>query len=160
MDPMCRFTNIQKQLLAPFVVYADFESILLRVSDEAMDTTQGVAVGGNEPTPVAGPFQEHLSCSFAYKLVSSVVPDFSRPLVSYRGEDAGEFASKLQEEVEQLFQEYIATPQQLLALTKEELRSFYTTNCHICYQQLGVNKVCDIATLWGTIMVLCIAGVI
>ena len=101
----CRFANIQKQLLAPFVLYADFESILQRVGDEAMDTTQGVAVGSDdEPTPEAGPFQEHLPCSFAYKLVSSVVTDFSRPLVSYRGEDAGEmFVRKLQEEAEQLF---------------------------------------------------------
>ena len=47
----CRITNIQKQLLAPCVVYAEFESILQRVGDEAMDTTQGVAVGGDEPTP-------------------------------------------------------------------------------------------------------------
>ena len=37
-EPRCRFTNIQKQLTAPFVVYADFESFLQRV-DEAMDTT-------------------------------------------------------------------------------------------------------------------------
>ena len=79
-----------------------------------MDTTQGVAAGGDEPTNASGPFQEHLPCSFAYKAVSSVVPDFSRPLVSYRGEDAGEiFVRKLQEDAEQLFQEYIATPQQL-----------------------------------------------
>ena len=50
-DPRSRFTNIQKQLLAPFVVYADFELILHRVDeDEAMDTTQGV-VGGDELTP-------------------------------------------------------------------------------------------------------------
>ena len=53
-DPRCRFTNIQKQLLAPFVVYANFESILQRVSDEAMDTTQGVVLGGDEATP-SGP---------------------------------------------------------------------------------------------------------
>ena len=87
-DPRCRFTNIQKQLQAPFVVYADFESILQRVDeDEAMDITKG----GDEPTPGAGLFQEHLPCSFAHKLVSSVVPDFSSPLVSYRGEDAGEW---------------------------------------------------------------------
>ena len=59
-DPRCRFTNIQKELLAPFVAYADFESILQRVSDEAIDTTQGVTMGGDEPTPEAGPFQEHL----------------------------------------------------------------------------------------------------
>ena len=106
----CRFTNIQKQLLAPFVVYADFESILQRVGDEAMDTTQGVAADGDEPTPAAGPFQNHLPCSFAYKLVSSVVPDFSRPLASYMAEDAGEmFLRELQEEAEQLVQEYYPT---------------------------------------------------
>ena len=80
-DPRCRFTNIQTQLTTPFVVYPDFESILQRV-DEALDTTQGVAVGGgDEPISASGPFQEHL-CSFAYKLVSSVVPDFSRPLLN------------------------------------------------------------------------------
>ena len=142
-DSRCRFTNIQKQLLAPFVVYADY-AILQRVGEEAMDTTHGVAVGGDEPTP-AGPFQEHLPSSFAYMLVSSVVHDLSRPLVSYRGEDAGEmFVRKLQGEAEQLFQEYIATPQQLLALTEAELRSFHTAiNCHICNQQLGGDKVRD-----------------
>ena len=89
-DPRCRFTNIQKRLSAPFVVYADFEAILQRADDdEAMDTTQGVAVGGDE-LAASVTFQEHLPCSFAYKVVSSVVPDFSRPPVSYRGEDAGE----------------------------------------------------------------------
>ena len=98
-----------------------------------MDTTQRVAVGGDEQTP-SGPFQEHLTCSFAYKVVSSVVPDFSRPLVSYMGEDAGlMFVRKLQEEAEQLFQEYIATPQHLLELTETELRSSHAAiNCHIC----------------------------
>ena len=112
-DPRCRFTNIHKQLVAGFVVYADFESILQRVDDEAMDTTQGVAVGSDEPA-ASGHFQEHLPCSFAYKVVSSVVPDFSRPLVSHRGEDAGEmYVGKLQV-AEQVFQEYIDTPQQLL----------------------------------------------
>ena len=110
--PRCRFTNIQKQqLVAPFVVSAEFGSVLQRV-DEAMDTTQGVAVGGgDEPIAAPGPFQEHFLCSFAYKMVSSVVPDFSRPLVSHRGVDAREmFVRKLQEEADQLFQEYITTP--------------------------------------------------
>ena len=136
-----RFTNIQKQLLAPFVVYYDFESILQRVGDEVRDTTQGVAAGGDEPTP-AGPFQEHLPCRFAYKLVSSVVPDFSMPLVSYRGEVAGERIVRKLQEAEQLFQKYIATPQQRLVLTKAELRSFHTAiNCHICNQLLGGDTV-------------------
>ena len=94
-DPRCRLTNSQKQLLAPFVVYADFQSILQQVADddEAMDTIKGVAMGDNEPSAASGPFQEHLPCSFAYNVVSRVLPDFSRPLVSYRVEDAGEIAS-------------------------------------------------------------------
>ena len=133
-DPMCRFTNIQKQLLAPFIVYAEFESSLQRVGDEAIDSTQGLAVGGDEPTPVEH-LKEHFPCNFAYKLVSSsVLPDACIPLVSYMGEDAGEvFVRKLQEEAKQLFQEYVDTPQQLLTLTEAELRAFHTAiKCHIC----------------------------
>ena len=57
-----------------------------------------------------------------------MVPDFSRPLISYRGEDAGElFVRKLQEEAEQLFQ---------------ELCSFHTAvNCHICNRPMGWDEV-------------------
>ena len=44
-DPRCRFTNIQENLPAPFVVYADFEPIL-KPDDKNVDTTQGVKVGG------------------------------------------------------------------------------------------------------------------
>ena len=70
-------------------------------------------------------------------------------------EDAGEmFVRKLQEESEQMFQEYIATHQQLPALTEAELRSFHTAiTCHICNQPLGGVKVrdhCDIVgNYWG-----------
>ena len=32
-DSRCRFNNVQKQLPAPFVAYADFESILQPVGD-------------------------------------------------------------------------------------------------------------------------------
>ena len=54
------------------------------------------------------------------------------------------FVRKLQEESEQLFQEYIAIPQQLLELTEVELCSFHTTtNCHICNQPLRRDKVRD-----------------
>ena len=123
-----------------------------------MDATQGVAVGGDEPT-ASGPFQEHIPCSFAYKVVSSGIPDLSMPLVSLRGEDAGEmFVRKLQEGAEQLSQEHIDTPQQLLELTDAQSRSFHTaTNCHICNQPLGGDKVRDHCHI--IIVVLHIVGV-
>ena len=83
-DPRCRFTNIQKQLVAPFVAYADFESILEPVNED-VDVRQGVETGIATSTTA---FQEHVPCSFAYKIVSSVDTDFLRPLVMYCGEDA------------------------------------------------------------------------
>ena len=82
-----------------------------------MDTTQIVAAaGGDEPIAASGPFQEHLSCSSAYKLVSSVVLCVVPCVLEGRG-CRGDFVRKLQEEAEQLSQEYIETPQQLLELT-------------------------------------------
>ena len=108
-DPRCRFTNIQKQLPAPFVVCADFESVLKPLRD--MDTTQGVEEEGK---PSIVPYQEHIASSFAYKIVSSVVPDFNKPIVWYRGEVAAdEFVRVFQREAEKLCTDYIETPQEM-----------------------------------------------
>ena len=58
------------------------------------------------------------------------------------------FVRKLKEEAGHLFQEYIATSEQLLALAQAELRSFHiVSNGHLCNQPLGGDKVrdhCDI----------------
>ena len=108
-NPRCRVTNIQKQLTAHFIVYADFESILNPVEKD-VDTTQGVEVGGESSSRV---FQEHVPCSFAYQVVSCVDPNFSRPM--YRGGNAAEkFVRDLHQEAKQLFDEYIATPNPML----------------------------------------------
>ena len=146
-DPRCRFTNIQKQLAAPFVVYADFESILNTV-DKDVDTIQGVEVGGESSSQV---FQDHIPCSFAYKVVSSVDPNFSRPLVMYRGETVAEkFVRDLQQGAKQLFDEYIATPKPML-LTGTVLRSFNNaTTCHICTKPLEDDKVRDHCHILGS----------
>ena len=147
-DPRCRFTNIQKQLLAQFVVFADFESIIQRVVDEAMDTTQGVAVCGDEHQR-RNPSKSTAHAAFSYKL-SSVVPYFSRPLVSYRGEDAGEmFVRKLQEEAKLLFHVYIAYPQQLLA-PRQICAPSTLPSTVTCNQPLGGGKVCDHCHIVGT----------
>ena len=122
-DPRCRFTKVQKQLPTPFVVYADFESILQPVNED-VDVTQGVYI--------------------AYKVVSSVDPDLSRPLVMYRGEDAAEmFVRKLQLEAEQLFDEYIATPKPMLFTTTEPHSFTTATTCHVCSNPREDDKVRD-----------------
>ena len=109
--------------------------------DKDVDSTQGVEAGGESSSHI---FQEHIPCTFAYKVVSSVEPNFSRPLVMYRGENAAEnFVRDLQQEATQLFGEYIATPKPML-LTATESRTFNNvTTCHICTKPLGDDNVRD-----------------
>ena len=133
LDTRCHFTNIQKQLAAPFVVHADFESILKPVN-EGVDVTQGGSTGTASSTTV---YQEHVPCSFVYKVVSSVDPDFSRPLVMYRGEDtADKFVHDLQKEGNQLCDEYIAKPKTMIFSTEDSLPFTNATTCHICTNPL------------------------
>ena len=68
-DTVFEFTNIHKQLAAPFIVYADFECILKQTAD--INTTTGVVT----ESTTAVKYQEHEPCSFAYKVVS-IDPDF------------------------------------------------------------------------------------
>ena len=95
---------------------------------------QGVSTGTASSTTV---YQEHVPCSFAYKVVSSVDPDFSRPLVMYRGEDAADkFVRDLQKEAKQLCDQYIAKPKTMIFSTEVSLSFTNATTCHICTKPL------------------------
>ena len=76
-DPILKFENIQKQVEAPFTVYADFESILKELSAKC---------------------QELIAYSYAYQIVSSI-PGIEFGLRLYVGVDAaGHFLDALQED--------------------------------------------------------------
>ena len=68
-------------------------------------------------------YQEHRPASFAYK-ISSDVEEYEHEKVLYSGEDAAEmFLNRLQEDVEEIFEEYIKEPVQMNELTDEEIQS-------------------------------------
>ena len=80
-DPIIKFENIQKQVEAPFTVYADFESILKQLSGD-----------GNK-------CQEHIACSYTYQIVSSI-PEIEFGLRLHVGlDDAAHFLDVLQEDL-------------------------------------------------------------
>ena len=107
-----------------------------------IDTTQGAGEG----EPSITPYQEHIACSFAYKIVSNVVSDFDRPIVYYRGEDvAGELIRELQREAEELCAEYIETAQEIEFTEENEVHFECAQMCHIC-QQILVNDSDRVAT--------------
>ena len=113
-------------MTAPFVVYADFESVLEPLS--SIDTTQ------------------------VYKIVSSVDHDFSRLVVMYRGEDAAEkFVRDLQKEAEQLNIDYIKTPKPMIFSIEDSLAYTAAATCHICSKELGDDSVCDHCHITGNL---------
>ena len=68
-----KFENYFKQIPVPFKIYADFECNLRGVESYEGSYTKK--------------YQDHIPCSFAYKVVC-IDDRFTKPIVVYRGEDA------------------------------------------------------------------------
>ena len=124
-----KFTNIPKQLPAPFVIYADFECILEAVGEPSVQTASKIT----EPLQSQLKYQKHIPCSFAYKIVSTD-PNYHHDISLYDGEDAASmFLACLKEDAEHIFDTYIYDPKQMDELTENELNEFENaTYCHIC----------------------------
>ena len=79
-----------------------------------------------------------MACSFSYKIVSSVILDFNKPIVWYRGEDAAdEFVRVHQREAEELCADYIETPQEMEFTADDEVQFECAQVCHICEQVIA-----------------------
>ena len=84
-DPCIKFKAIEKQVEAPFVVYADFEAILNPLNASSGEKTVKT--------------EEHLPCSYSYLIVSRV-PNLEFEKRIYVGLDAAEhFLASLQDDL-------------------------------------------------------------
>ena len=70
---ICKFKNYFKQIPVPFKIYVDFECNL-----EGVESYEG---------SYSKKYQDHIPCSFAYKLVC-VDDKFCKSIVDFRGENA------------------------------------------------------------------------
>ena len=130
-DSILKFKNIEKQLKAPFVVYADVECSLKNTSD--FNVKQGVIE--EEEKVKEFTYQQHIPVSYSYKIIS-IVPEFNHKQKLYKGEDAIEhFLDTLQKETSEIFKKYILKTKPLHLTVKEEKQFQYATICHICQQQ-------------------------
>ena len=130
------FKNYNKQIPAPFKIYADFECFLKNV-DCGVD---------NDCFSYTKKYQDHIPCSFAYKLVF-LDSKFSKDIVVCRGKNA---VSKF---IKRIFKEsgYCRSMMKKrfnnnLVMTAEQNEEFERSNiCWICEKLIGVNdnKVSD-----------------
>ena len=123
-NPIVKYTD--GQFKVPFVIYADFESILVPVSGAAnnpeMSSTRGINV--HQPSGLC------MYSKFAYGKVTN-------PLKQYRGIDCvSKFCETIIAEAKRLYESAPKKPMD--KLTKEQNIEFITAKeCHICFKKFS-----------------------
>ena len=121
--PIVEYSDGQFQFKVPFIMYADFESILEPIQGVGNDPTISSTRGINNHIPSGW-----CICSqFAYGKVEN-------PLKLYRGKDCVEkFCDHITEETRRLYHSYPEKP--MKPLTKKQWKNFKkSSNCHICFK--------------------------
>ena len=118
------FNNYDRQLPVPFVIYADFESIIKNVdtcipADNKSYTHQ---------------YQKHEACGFGYKVVCHYDKKYSKEAVIYRGPDVvSKFITNMFDEVidcQRVMFEQFNKPLKMTDIDEEDFQT--AENCHIC----------------------------
>jgi len=135
------FKDIQKQLKVPFVIYADFESILVPCEHENFNEKS------KKKSSIAKT-HEHQASGFCYIVVSEV-EDYNTPPVGYRGENAvDKFLDRLlaeEKRINRILKH--AVPMNVSEANEQNFQN--VTYCHICKQELGTDRVRDHCHLTG-----------
>jgi hypothetical protein len=138
-----RFKNRRNCLPVPFVIYADFESIL--VPNENTKSNAGSDESYTER------YQTHQACSFGLKSVCHYNDSYSGEYVSYAGKDAAyvflktviKEATRCRSNVNNLFKKK-------MIISPEQEREFMNAaDCSICGELLGEDRVRDHCHITG-----------
>ena len=112
------FKNYFKQIPVPFKIYADFECNLRGVESYEGSYTKK--------------YQDHIPCSFAYKVVC-VDDRFTKPIVVYRGENAAyEFIKAILKEYKYCKKVMKKHFNKNLIMSEEEEQFQLSNICWIC----------------------------
>nr|XP_022909031.1 uncharacterized protein LOC111420296 [Onthophagus taurus] len=118
--------------MAPFVIYADFESILKPIDHCEPHSSKSFTEK----------IEMHQPYSFAYYIVSTIDSNFNK-FETYTGLDAPQvFISKLIDDVKFIYNEYFKIVKPMLPLTSDEQQNFDSAeNCFICQNPFTSDQV-------------------
>ena len=119
-----KFTNYNKQMQAPFVIYADFEAITEPIHGCNQSNQQSFTEA----------YQKHTDCGYGYKVVCCYDDKYSKPIKYYRGEKAVyKFMQAMLDEVKYCRQTIKYKFNKPLVMSPEDEDKFQkATSCHIC----------------------------
>ena len=119
---LLEFQNWHRQMKVPFVIYADFESIIKKIEGPSLDPNKS----NTQKTQI------HEACGFSYIVVR--LDGLVKKPVLYRGPDATEKFLQYLGEEEETIKEFCKNPKPI-CMTKEDWAVFNnTTNCYICHK--------------------------
>ena len=128
-----KFTDVQKQLKVPIIIYADFETFNRKIDTCIPDPNTSSTTRLTHQTP----------SGFAYKIVG-LTEAYSKPIQVYRGVDATDvFVKHILEEqmcIRKLFKHYKYNPTQMNMTEQEKIHFKQQRNCHICDRAMGNDR--------------------
>ncbi|CAB4044378.1 Hypothetical predicted protein [Paramuricea clavata] len=138
-----KFKNRRNCLPVPFVIYADFESIL--VPNENTKSNAGSDESYTEK------YQTHQACSFGLKTVCHYNDSYSREYVNYVGKDAAYLflktvikeAVRCRSNVNNLFKK------KMIISPEQEQEFMNAADCSLCGELLGEDRVRDHCHITG-----------
>ncbi|XP_049887050.1 uncharacterized protein LOC126381638 [Pectinophora gossypiella] len=133
---LIQFQHFERMQDMPFVIYADFESLLQPTPDaQNSECTENI--------------QKHVPAAFGYYIVCSYDSSLNK-YVSFRGPDCVQnFIENLENDVSWI-NTILQNQHKMLPLTEQELESFLTSkNCYLCNKLLFEDKVRDHCHLTG-----------
>ena len=139
-DKIVSFQNYNKQMKAPYLIYADFEASVKKISLCELE-------GGNKEKSYTMKTEYHEASGYSYTVVRSD-DEVLGPKV-YRGENAvGKFLSDiLQEEVK--IRESLAAPKPIVITAEDWEKYKNATDCHICNKSLIKDEFLDSLPVWS-----------
>ena len=130
-DNILKFNNFHKELPVPFVIYADFEAITKKV--QGCEQSEEMKKDKDRRSYTEA-YQTHEDCGYGYKVVCCYKKKCSKPIQTYRGENAVyKFMEKMLKEVEYCKAVVKKCFNKPLAMTEDdETRSKLMDKCYIC----------------------------
>lgn len=131
-ENILRFQNFQRQLQVPFVVYADFETLLKPIDTCQPDPQNSFTISTCEHQPY----------SFAYFIKCSYDDNLSK-FELYRGEDVVDvFMKRLESDVKRLYTNHLKNEIPMKPLESHEIQNYKNAcTCHICEKSFGENDI-------------------
>ena len=122
-EKILEFTNVEKQYRAPFVIYADFESLT-----ESIDT-----VGRNPGNSYTEAYQQHTACGYCIHIVCSDKSRTYKPIV-YRGKDTIPHFIKQMHKLEESIMADLKLVEPMVMTEADFASHANATECCLCHK--------------------------